>query len=165
MFHPAPAVMRWYQLRRAVWWSLGSLVIGAGIWAAIWWFDRETWPDAMWWLVGASIGVSVVLLGRSIFRAVTARRELRLLAEGLALGIGRGGIYAQGRYLPWTDVRGVSTRPARIGRTARLILTPAVGTPLLLPLDYLAATPAGLDGAVRALSGGRAHVDLSRLDV
>lgn len=165
MFNPAPAVARWYGLRRAMWWSLGSLVVGLGIWAAIWWFTRDTWSDTMWWFVGVSVGISVILSLRAVFRMVAARRELRLVAEGLALGVGRGGLFAEGRFVPWTALGSVETRPARVGRTSRLVLLPAEGEPIRLPLDYLAATPADLDGAVRALSGGRSRVDLSRLDV
>lgn len=165
MFNPGPAVRRWVGLRRGMYWSFGSFVVGLAIWAAIWWFNREDWTATMWWILGASIGLSLILTGRSVFRAVAARRELRLVAEGLALGIGRGGLFADQRFLPWVSVATLEARSARVGQTARLIIRPMEGAPLGLPLDYLAASPADLDGAIRALSGGRAHVDLSRLDV
>lgn len=165
MFNPAPAVARWRRLRGAMWWSIGSLVVGIGIWVGIWGFTRDTsWSDISWWFVGISLGISLIFLGRAIFRWLSARRELRLVAEGLALGIGRGGLFIEGRFIPWTGLGRLETRPARIGRTARLLIRPTGGGLLTLPLDYLGAAPAVLDGAVLALSGGRARIDLSRLD-
>lgn len=166
MYNPALAVKRWYRSRGAARWSAGSLLVGILIWAGIWWFTRDTsWTDTSWWLVGFSLSVSVIFLARWVFSAIVAKRELRLVAEGLALGIGRGGLFAEGGFLRWSDLGGIETRPARIGRTARLDVRSAAGEQVSFPLDYLGASPADLDGAVRALSGGRSRVDLSGLDV
>lgn len=163
-YHPAPAVERWHRLRRSLFWGIVSLVISVGIWVAIWWFNRDALWDSFWWWAGINIGISVLLLGWTVLRLVLARRAIAALHEGLALGIGRGGLYAADTFLLWPALAGVEARPGRLGGSARLLLRPAVGQPIELPLDYLSQSPAAIDGAVRAMSGGRVWIDLSRLD-
>ena len=163
-YDPAPAVARWRRMRASLIWGVISMLISVGIWGAIWWFTRDsTWGTFWWWAI-VNIGVSVALLLWTVLRLVFARRALGRLHEGLALGIGRGGLYAADTFVPWPALAGVDARSGRLDGSARLVLHPASGKPIVLPLDYLGQTPAAIDGAVRAMSGGRVWVDLSRLD-
>lgn len=163
-YNPAPAVARWRRMRGSLIWGLISLVISVGIWAGIWWFNRDSLWDGFWWWASINVGISLLLLLWTVLRLVFARRAIAALHEGLALGIGRGGLYAADTFLPWPALAGVEARSGRLDGSARLLLRPAAGPPIVLPLDYLGQPPAAIDGAVRAMSGGRVWIDLSRLD-
>ena len=54
--------------------------------------------------------------------------------------------------------------PGRFGRSATLAVHARDGRTASVPMEYLTALPASIDSAVRALSGGRCWIDLSRLD-
>ena len=60
----------------------------------------------------------------------------------------------------------VLRRPGSMPRMRVATLVEAAGAPpLSVPLDYLTVMPATLDAGVRALSGGRCHVDFTALDL
>jgi len=164
LYNPGPAVGRWYGLRRARTGRVVSVVLSVGVSAALWWFFREDLGALFWWVAGISLGISLAGLAWAIVRVVRARSQIDRLHEGLALGIGRGGVFLHDTFVPWTEVVALGARPGRLGDSPRLVLKPASGPELELPLDYLSHRPAALDGAVRALSGGRVWVDLARLD-
>ena len=67
-------------------------------------------------------------------------------------------------WLTWPEVGAVLANPGRFGRSARLAVQGRDGRSAAVPMEYLSALPANIDSAVRALSGGRCWIDLSRLD-
>lgn len=169
-FNPAPAVLAWRRARGAFVWSIGSLVVNGVVWAAIWWFyyrdDTTVWQGWFPWVLGFSLAVSAGVIAWRAAKFVRAKRELAALHEGLALGVGRGGLFLAdaGAHLPWTQVAGLDALPGRLGGSRRLVVRGASGQKHTLPLDHLATNPAALDGAVRAMSGGRSWIELGRLD-
>ncbi|WP_232550093.1 hypothetical protein [Propioniciclava soli] len=170
-FDPAPAVAWWHKQRGALRGRIVSLVLSLVIWAALWWFTREPdnalgwqWGPLSWWIAGISVGVSVLMIVWAAVQFRRAKRAVAALHEGLALGIGRGGLYLDDTLVRWPDLAGLDVHPGRLGGSARLVVRTASGANHTLPLDHLAATPASIDGAIRALSGGRAWLDLTRLD-
>lgn len=164
-YNPAPAVARWQRLKRARTGRWVSLGISVALIGGLWWFYGGEVSSWFWWIVAISLGLSLLLLGWSMVQVAAARRELNGLYEGLALGIGRGGLFAADQFLEWPAVAGLVARPPRLLQgSARLTLQAASGASVDLPLDYLSHSPAAIDGAVRALSGRRSWVDLSALD-
>lgn len=164
LYNPGPAVARWHALKRRRTGRFVSLGISVAIWAAIWWFTRDDLWEGFWWLAGISVGITVLGIVWGFLRVFWARRDVGRLHEGLALGVGRGGLYLHDTYLPWTEVAGLDAKPGRLDGSARLVVRTASGAKLELPLDYLGQTPSALDGAVRALSGGRSWIELGALD-
>ena len=100
--------------------------------------------------------------------AAEARTPLTA-AELAGYGINAVGVYrirlqVEDAFLPWDAVGRLAAVPAR-GRSDRLVVEAAGAPPLSVPLDYLTVMPATLDAGVRALSGGRCHVDFTALDL
>ena len=160
---PARAVARWRLQRRRVGGRVVSLVISVLVWAVIWWLNQANlWPG-FWWVVGISLGITVAFLVGSIVGLVLARRTVNALHEGLALGVGRDGIFLDGP-VPWSAIRAFLVKPPRRGRSATLVVVSKAGTWRTLPLQWLDQTPAAVDNAVRALSGNRLGLDLAPID-
>ncbi len=67
-----------------------------------------------------------------------------------------------GLWLIWPEVGALLATPGRFGRSPLLLVGPRDGRARPFPMEYLSALPASLDSAVRALSGGRCWIDLSR---
>lgn len=164
MFNPAAAWQVWKDAKRTRTSRLVSLLISAGISAAVWWFFRDQLGDWLWWMVGLSLALPTIQLLIAIVQVVRHRKVLAGVHDGLALGVGRGGLYLHGTYVPWAELGQLQALPPRFGGTSTLRVEPRGGQALTLPLDYLSAMPATLDGAIRALSGGRAWIDVSALD-
>lgn len=162
-FDPGPAVARWRAYRGAIVSRVIGLVVSALIWGVLWWISRDNLWEGFWWVLGISMGLSVVLLVWSIVRSVLAKREIHELHEGLAIGIGRGGIFLDG-YLPWTHATSFVTRRPGLRGSHRLVVTAANGVRRELPLEWLSSSPASVHGAVWALSDRRFAVDLSVFD-
>lgn len=162
-FDPAPAVARWHAKRRMIWSRAVSLVLSLVIWGVIWWLNKDNVFPGFWWFLGLSVGLSVALLVLAIVRTVQAKRDIGRLHEGLALGIGRGGLFLDG-YLPWERVESLVTRPGGGDRSVRLIVTATTGAWKELPLEWLSHSPSAVDGAVDALSGRRFRIDLAAFD-
>lgn len=163
LVNPAPAVDRWRIQRRRVVARSISMGISVLIWAVIWWFNRENLWAGFWWFLGISLGISGGLLGWSIVRMVLARRSVNALHEGLALGLGRDGIFLEGP-VPWSAIRAFLVKPAGMGPSATLVVVSKAGTWRTVPLQLLDQTPAAVDNAVRALSGNRLGIDLAPID-
>ncbi len=160
---PAPAVARWRGQRRHVLSRSIGLAISAVIWGVIWFLNRDHLWDGFWWILGVSLGISVALLGWSIAAMIIAKRDLNAMHEGLALGLGRDGIFLVGP-VPWSAIRVFLVKPARMKGSATLVVVSKAGTWRTLPLQWLDQTPAAIDNAVRALSGGRLGIDLDPID-
>lgn len=160
---PAPAVLRWRTLRAKAITRAVGLGFSLLLWGAIWYFTKDAlWPG-FWWFLGGSVAISVVLLVWSISFALRAKKELDALHEGLALGIGRDGIFLDGP-VPWEAIRALLVKPGRFQSSAKLVVVSKAGTWRTLPLQWLDQTPAGVDNAVRALSGNRLAIDLEPID-
>lgn len=114
---------------------------------------------------GFSLAVSAGVIAWRAAKFVRAKRELAALHEGLALGVGRGGLFLADAGAHLSGRRWPASTPPRTplaGAAAWWCAgRPVRSTP---PLDHLATNPAALDGAVRAMSGGRSWIELGRLD-
>lgn len=146
-------------------WRIASLVISVLISLAIWWFFREQFGDLTWAWIGVALVLPLGYLVVAVVRELVARRDAGRVGQGLALGVGRRGLFLRDVAVPWPEVGAVRARSGRLGASDRLVVETRAGQRLELPLGYLTTAPAGLDGAVFALSGGRVRVDFSALDV
>lgn len=161
--NPEPAVVRWRMFRSRAISRAVSIGVSLLIWGAIWYFTRDAlWPG-FWWFFGFSVGLSSVLLVWALTFTFMAKRELRALHEGLALGLGQDGIFLDGP-VPWEAIRAFVVKPGRFQGSAKLVVVSKAGTWRTLPLQWLDRTPSGLDNAVRALSGNRLAIDLDPID-
>lgn len=163
-FVPELAQARLAAARRNRTWRIVSLVISTVILAAIWWFLRDQLGPVTWPVIVISLAFPLAYLAWAIVQEVRARKAVRTVTGGLALGVGRGGLVLPDGYLPWAEVGGVHAASGRFGRGDELRIEGPGGRAAALPLDYLSAKPATIDGALKALSGGRCRVDFSRLD-
>lgn len=146
-------------------WRIISVGISVAISAAIWWFFREQFGDMTWSFVAVALIWPLSSLAWAVVREVITRRDARHVDNGLALGIGRLGLFLRGTAVPWTHVGAVRAESGRLGASDRLVVETRDKVALMVPLDYLTAGPATIDGAIFALSGGRVRVDFSGLDV
>lgn len=163
LYDPAPAVARWQGFKKAITSRVIGLVLSGAIWGVLWWISRDNlWPG-FWWVLGISVGISVALLARTIVQTVLAKRDLNRLHEGLALGIGRGGLFLDG-YLPWQHVASLEAVPPGLRGSVRLVVTSHGGVRREVPLEWLSQSPSAVDGAVRALSDRRFSVNLDTFD-
>lgn len=142
-----------------------SLVISLAILGALYWFFRDQLGALTWPVVVISLAFPLGYLAWAIAKEVAARHEASEVPEGLALGICRGGLLLREGWLPWSEVGSLAALNRRFGRSADLVVTSKDGRRVAFGLAYLSGRPATLDGAVRALSGGRARIDFSKLDV
>ncbi len=165
LFEPAAASAAVKVAARARTWRIVSLGISVAISAALWWFFREQLGDITWLWVIVVLVLPVSTLAWNVLREVVVRRDVRRVGAGLALGIGRRGLFLGGTLVPWTHVGAIRMRTGHLGASDRLAVVPQDGPVLELPLDYLSAGPAQVDSAVFALSGGRVRVDFSALEL
>ena len=163
LFDPHPAVERYRLVRGRVVGRGISLAISLAIWAVIGWLNREHLDTLFWAILGVSVAISVALLVHAIVQTVGAKNAIGRLHEGLALGIGRGGLHLD-NYLAWEDVERLTALPAGGRGSGRLVVVATNGAWREVPVDWLSHTPSAVDSAVRALSGNRHHVDLAPLD-
>jgi len=141
-----------------------SLVISIAILVALFAFFGGQVGDFAWVIIALSLGPSLGFLIWAIVRVVLARREASAAGPGLALGIARTGLLLPSGWLPWNEDGALKCVRRRLGRSDDLQVIARDGRVVALPLAYLSARPATLDGAVKALSGGRCRLDFSRLD-
>ena len=145
-------------------WRIVSLCISLAISGAIWWFFREQLGDLTWTWVAVAVVWPLTSLVVAVVREQVVRRDARAVSEGLALGVGRRGLWLGGLDVPWVEVGAVRALSGRLGASRRLRVETRAGEFREVPLDYLASSPAGVDAGVFALSGGRVRVDFSALD-
>ena len=163
-FVPELAQARLVAAKRNRTWRLVSLVISGVILAGIWWFLRDQLGPVTWPVIAISLAFPLGFLAWAVLQEVRARRAVRAVAQGLALGIGREGLVLAEGSLAWADVASVQAVSGRFGGGDRLRLTAGDARVEQLPLEYLSAKPATIDGALKALSGGRCRIDFSKLD-
>ncbi|MFT3875930.1 MAG: hypothetical protein QM708_05855 [Propioniciclava sp.] len=162
-YDPAPAVAWWRGHRRVMIGRIIGLGISAVIWGVIAWFNRDNLDTVFWVILSVSLAITLVTLVVAIVRTVRAKRAVKRLNEGLALGIGRGGLHLD-TYLAWEDVDHLVAVPGGGRGSGRLIVVARNGAWRELPIDWLSHAPSAVDGAVRALSGNRFRIDLDPLD-
>ncbi len=163
-FVPDLAKARLAAARRNRTWRIVSLGISVAILVAIWWFLRDQLGDLSWPFVVISLAIPLGFLAWAILQEVRARRTARAITAGLALGVGRGGVIVADGFWPWADLARVQAVSGRFGGGDSLRLETVAGGVADLPLAYLSAKPATIDGALKALSGGRCRIDFSKLD-
>jgi len=150
--------------RRALWFRLGSVLLSVAIFAVLWAFWPATFGDWAPWFLGATVlsGGSMAVL--NLIQYFRAGADARLAVGPLAIGINRDGMLIGQRWLTWPEVGSMVVKPGSLGASAALVTTGRDNVASVVPLDLTDAMPASLDSVVRVLSGGRAFVDLSRLD-
>ncbi len=152
------------RARRAFWFRLVSTAISLGIFGILW----AIWPDifADWapWFIGVSLLTGGAMALLDAVRWIRIQGDAGAVRSGLALGLNREGVLIGERWLPWPEVGSMLVKPGSLGSSSRLVTTGRDNATTTVPLDLTDAMPATLDSVVRVLSGGRASVDLSRLD-
>ena len=163
-YQPEVAATKVAAARKRLIWRLGStlvfIAIGIGIRVA---YPTE-FGDSAPWFIGSVLLFGLVFGSREIVQLVVASRDAKRVSAGLALGANRAGMLVGPDWFDWSEVGEVVVRPGRWGASSRLVATGRDQRTQELLLDYTDVLPATLDSAIVALSGGRARVDLSRLD-
>lgn len=163
-YDPIPAAAR---VARAHGWvrsrlfSLVATVVVLG--AAYRWVPGADSPVSQL-LMAVLVGISVAWLIGAVVSERRSRQYLASLGEGIALRVTRQGVEVAGTTVSWGDVVALTSAKGRIGEGPNLVVRRRAGEPLRVPFSQLDSLPAGIDGAVRAYSGGRFGVDLSALD-
>lgn len=163
-FRPELAQARVAQANRRLRWRLITLVLSLALAVAAWF----AFPDLMrsWglWFFVPSLVVEALFLLAAAFLWWRARAAARAVAPGLALGVNRDGLLVGQTWFPWPEVGSLTVLPGRLGASASLSVTGRNQITASVPLEFTDAMPASIDSAIRALSGGRAWIDLSQLD-
>lgn len=162
-FDPEPAVELYRVKRGRIVGRAISLVLSLVIWAVLGWLNRDNLDTLFWTILAVSVGISLGFLIHAIVGAVRAKKAIGRLHEGLALGVGRGGLHLDS-YLAWEDVDRLVAVPGGGRGSGRLVIVATNGAWREVPVDWLSHTPSAVDSAVRALSGNRHQIDLTPLD-
>ncbi len=141
-----------------------SMVISVAIGGAVWYFFADQVGSFGPWLIGSALAVGLVWVIVTGVGLLQARADAKLVSAGPAFATTRDGVWVAGLWLPWPEVGGFRAAPGRFGRSPLLRVDARDGRSASVPMNYLSALPANIDSAVRALSGGRTWIDLSRLD-
>ena len=152
------------RARRAFIFRLVSTAISLGIFGVLWALWPATFADWAPWFIGASLLTGGAMALLDAVRWVRVQADAGAVRAGLAVGLNREGVLTGDRWLPWPEVGSMLVKPGSLGSSARLVTTGRDSASTTVPLDLTDTMPATLDSVVRALSGGRASVDLSRLD-
>lgn len=162
-YRPEVAVGRVSSARFNLIWRLGSLLLSGIIIGLVW----LIWPgqvgNAAPWFLIASVAIGVTTSILAAIAWVRAAGDAKL-AEGLAIGLNREGVLIAQRWITWPEVGSMVVKPGLLGSSSALVTTMRDDSTLKVPLELTDSMPASLDAVVRVLSGGRAWVDLSRLD-
>lgn len=143
-----------------------SLVITAVILVLLYLLGPEQLRSGSFLAVfGLALGISVAWFLGYLVACLLARRELKSVATGTAVRIGRPGVQVAGLFVPWVEVASLGMATSRFGRRPRLELRHVSGPVASVPLNQVVVLPATLDSTARAYSGGRHGVDLTALEV
>ncbi|MBK9696271.1 MAG: hypothetical protein IPO80_02305 [Propionibacteriaceae bacterium] len=143
---------------------LGSTLLSIGLIVAAWFGFPDAFAGMAPWLIGSTAAIGGVGAIYQLVLLLVARSDAAKVPGGLAVGLNREGVLVGTSWFPWGQVGALVVRPGRLGSSATLVATGRDNTSQRILLDYTDAKPAALDSAILALSGGRARVDLSRLD-
>lgn len=155
------SVSRWWFTLKM---RLISFVVSLLIAFAVWYFFGDRVPGLGPWMVGFSSTLGAVWVAVSLAGWLLARRELTRIGQGPALAVTRDAVWIGGVWVGWPQIGALRAAPRSFGRSPDLVVDLRDGRSTELPLHYLDALPATIDSAIRALSGGRTWIDLSRLD-
>ena len=149
-------------LRRSILWTL----LGAVVWTAIWWTQRDSWGTP--WLLVAGYGVSLVLILVTLARLLVARRKLYRIGSGPAIEASQYGLRLhtlEGAVLElaWQQVSALRTAGLKVGSGPELVVEALQGKVWSMPLSFFDALPGTIDSGLRATSGGRFGLDMSGL--
>ena len=163
-YRPELAAVKVARARRKLLWRLGSMLVMVAIGIGL----RLAYPDVFEastpWFIGSVLAFGLVLGSRDLAYFLAASGDARRVPGGLALGANRDGVLIGPDWFGWGEIGALAVRPGRWGGSSRLITTGRDQRNREILLDYTDVLPATLDSAIVALSGGRARVDLSRLD-
>lgn len=163
-YQPEVAAEKVARARKKLIWRLGSTLVFVAIGIGLRLAYPEEFGASTPWFIGSVLLFGLVFGGRELLQLVVAQRDAKRVPPGLALGVNRAGMLLGPDWFGWEEVGGLTVRPGRWGSSARLVATGRDQRTQELLLDYTDVLPATLDSAILALSGGRARVDLSRLD-
>lgn len=138
-----------------------SLAVLGGLYA----WRRSQFSDEVVWLLGLSVGVTLLIcLGHFLwYRRI--RSERRVTGQGPALVMSSSGVETAEGSMSWEQLEQLRAIPgARRGHGYRLEAVGQDGRSLKVPLEALDMLPGTLDAAARAYSYGRHGVDLSAVD-
>ena len=141
-----------------------STAVSVGVGAAVWYFFAAQVGAFGPWLVGSALAIGLVWVIVTGVGLLLARADAGLVSPGPAFATTRDGVWVAGLWLLWPEVGAFQAAPGRFGRSPLLRVQARDGRAAQVPMNYLSALPANIDSAVRALSGGRSWIDLSRLD-
>ena len=163
-FQPEVVAMRLARAKSSLVWRLVSPAVLAVFFGIMWAVNpAQVGGYAPWFVVALLVSVAVsATIG--LVTLFNIRRDADHAGAGLALGLNRDGALMGQSWFDWADVATMAVQPGRLGRSDRLMLTARDARTEWVPIAYTDAVPGWLDPAVRALSGGRVGVDLSRLD-
>lgn len=163
-YRPELAAGKVARARKKLVWRLGSMLvmvaIGIGLRLA---YPEEFGPSTPWF-IGSVLAFGLAFGGWELTQLLVARGDAKRVPGGLVLGANRDGMLIGPDWFGWGEVGALAVRPGRWGGSSRLVATGRDQRDREILLDYTDVLPATLDSAIVALSGGRARVDLSRLD-
>ncbi|MGC3953927.1 MAG: hypothetical protein QM804_06685 [Propionicimonas sp.] len=163
-YQPEAVAAKVARARSKLLWRLGSMVVFILIGLGVRFAYPEQFGSSALWFVGSVLVFGLILGSWEIVQLFAARSDARRVTPGLALGANRAGLLVGPEWFGWGEVGGLVVRPGRWGGSSRLVATGRDQRSREILLDYTGVLPGTLDSAIVALSGGRARVDLSRLD-
>lgn len=163
-YRPEVAAEKVSRARRKLLWRLGSTLVFVAIGIGLRLAYADEFGSSVPWFIGSVLVFGLVLGGWELVQYLSAQRDSKRLAPGLALGANRDGMLVGADWFGWNEVGALVVRPGRWGGSSRLVATGRDQRSQEVLLDYTDVLPATLDSAILALSGGRARMDLSRLD-
>lgn len=163
-YRPEVAAGRVSAARRALIFRLVSVVVSVGVFGALWYFWPSTFAAWAPWFLGVTLASGAVMAVLNLIQFLRAGADARRVSESLAIGLNRDGVMIDQRWLTWPEIGSMMIKPGTLGASSALVTTSRDNTSSTVPLDLTDTMPASLDSVVRVLSGGRAWVDLSRLD-
>lgn len=163
-YRPEVAAEKVVRARKKLIWRLGSTLVFVAIGIGLRLLYPEGFGDSIPWLIGSVLVFGLALGSRELVQYVVARRDAARVSSGLALGANRDGMLVGPDWFGWHEIGALVVRPGRWGGSSRLVTTGRDQRNQEILLDYTDVLPATLDSAILALSGGRARMDLSRLD-
>jgi len=132
------------------------------VWIVIWRSWSMTGPMALI-LFAVGLGYSLVWLMAAVIAWAVAKSALAAIPPTPAARIDRQGIGLGGVFLVWPMVAQIVARSRFWTMSPRMRVTDTAGQRYQLNLAGLDVMPATIDASIRAFSGGRFHLDVSRL--
>ncbi|RRD47297.1 hypothetical protein [Tessaracoccus sp. OH4464_COT-324] len=164
---PVPTAARVARQRRALKWRIVSTAMSLGILAAIYSF-RPPEMRLVWHIlfIGAWLGSSLFWLAANIVRLHLAKRDLARIEPRPCLTIEPEGMafhWPTVARLRWSEITAV--RVASGGAAGPKLAVDARNSTVDVPLSFLDASPAVLDGMIRALSLGEHSIEARKLEL